>query len=108
MQCTELKKYWKLSKWDAAVWLITFAVTAFVDIAIGLFAGVTVSLLSVFIQGYTPYSCLLGNVPSTDLYLDTKRYKGVSILTLHGLLKALFHTEFQILLQRTYHFSQFC
>lgn len=77
MQCTELKKYWKLSKWDAAVWLVTFTVTAFVDIAFGLLAGVTVSLLSVFIQGYTPYSCLLGNVPSTDLYLDMKRYKGV-------------------------------
>lgn len=78
MKCTMIKTYWRLSKWDALVWIVTFFTTVFVDISIGLGAGVVVSLFSVFIQGYTPYACLLGVVPNTDLYLDVKRYKGVS------------------------------
>ncbi|XP_018576985.1 solute carrier family 26 member 10 isoform X2 [Anoplophora glabripennis] len=76
VQCTAVLKYWRLSKWDAVVWFITFATTLFVQISYGLAAGVAVSLLSVFIQGYKPYTCLLGIVPNTDLYLDIKRYKG--------------------------------
>ncbi|KAJ8913640.1 hypothetical protein NQ315_007357 [Exocentrus adspersus] len=75
-QCTAIFKYWRLSKWDGVVWLVTFATTLFVQISYGLAAGVAVSLLSVFIQGYKPYVCLLGVVPNTDLYLDIKRYKG--------------------------------
>lgn len=49
------------------------------QISYGLAAGAVISLASVFIQGYKPYTCLLGVVPNTDLYLDIKRYKGVSI-----------------------------
>lgn len=75
-----IKTYWRLSKWDALVWVVTFFTTVFVDISIGLGAGIVVSLFSIFIQGYTPYACLLGVVPNTDLYLDVKRYKGVSIV----------------------------
>lgn len=78
MQCTAFIKFWKLSTWDGIVWIITFVTTLFVQISYGLAAGVAVSLLSIFIQGYKPYTCLLGIVPNTDLYLDIKRYKGVS------------------------------
>lgn len=81
MQWTMVKTYWRLSKWDALVWFVTFFTTVFVDISIGLAAGVVVSLFSVFIQGYTPYACLLGVVPNTDLYLDIKRYQAVSNVT---------------------------
>lgn len=80
MKCTMIKIYWRLSKWDALVWIVTFFTTVFVDISIGLGAGVVVSLFSIFIQGYIPYACLLGVVPNTDLYLDVKRYKGVKTL----------------------------
>ncbi|XP_072382681.1 prestin-like isoform X1 [Diabrotica undecimpunctata] len=76
LQCTLLPRYWRLSRWDAIVWIITFSVTLFVQISYGLAAGVGVSLLSIFVQGYKPYTCLLGIVPNTDLYLDIKRYKG--------------------------------
>ncbi|KAJ8926282.1 hypothetical protein NQ314_021359 [Rhamnusium bicolor] len=76
LQFTSIVKYWRLSKWDAVVWIITFATTLFIQISYGLAAGVAVSLLSIFIQGYKPYTCLLGVVPNTDLYLDIKRYRG--------------------------------
>lgn len=66
-------------RWDGVVWLVTFFTTVLVQISYGLAAGVVVSLTSVFVQGYRPYTCLLGVVPNTDLYLDIKRYKGVSL-----------------------------
>lgn len=77
MQAVMLKKYWRLSKWDAAVWIVTFLTTVIVSIDIGLLSGVVISLISIFVQGHRPYTCLLGVVPNTDLYLDCKRYKGV-------------------------------
>lgn len=77
LQCFDFKKYLKLSKWDASVWIVTFTTTLLVDISVGLAAGVAASLTTLFLQGYMPYVCLLGVVPNTDLYLDVKRYKGV-------------------------------
>ncbi|CAG9821141.1 unnamed protein product [Phaedon cochleariae] len=76
LQCTAVVRYWRLSRWDGITWIVTFATTLFVQISYGLAAGVAVSLLSIFVQGYKPYTCLLGAVPNTDLYLDIKRYKG--------------------------------
>ncbi|KAG5891410.1 hypothetical protein JTB14_031477 [Gonioctena quinquepunctata] len=77
LQCTSCVRYWRLSRWDGIVWIVTFVTTLFVQISYGLAAGVAVSLLSIFLQGYKPYTCILGEVPNTDLYLDIKRYKGV-------------------------------
>jgi len=65
---------------DATVWMVTFLTVTFVGIDIGLSTGVAMSLLSIFILGFRPYTCLLGWVPHTDLYLDIKRYKGVKEL----------------------------
>ncbi|KAK5638842.1 hypothetical protein RI129_013137 [Pyrocoelia pectoralis] len=77
MQFLSLKKYWALSKWDASVWLVTFFTTTIINIDYGLLAGILISLFSIFIQAQRPYSCLLGVVPNTDLYLDIKHYKGI-------------------------------
>lgn len=78
MQATELVKFWKLSKLDALVWLVTFVGVVFLDIEIGLASGLIVSILVISIQSFKPYTCLLGVVPNTDLYLDIQRYRGVS------------------------------
>lgn len=76
-QCTELPKFYHLSRWDSFVWICTFLPTAFIAIDVGLLVGIVVSLASLFLRGHQPYTCLLGNLPGTDLYLDTERYKGV-------------------------------
>ncbi|XP_044260384.1 prestin-like isoform X1 [Tribolium madens] len=105
-QCQSIVKYWKLSKWDTLVWVVTFCTTLFIQIGYGLAAGVAVSLLSVFIQGYKPYTCLLGVVPNTDLYLDIKRYKkaqeipGVKIFRYSGGLSFASRSAFKELLSR--------
>nr|CAD7459346.1 unnamed protein product [Timema tahoe] len=76
MQALQLPKFWRLSTLDGVVWLATFITVVFIDIDYGLLAGIVLSLVSIFIQGMKPYTCLLGIVPNTDLYLDVNRYKG--------------------------------
>ncbi|XP_053616851.1 prestin isoform X2 [Plodia interpunctella] len=80
MQVTDLPKFWKLSKLDAVVWLVTFIMTAFVNIDIGLAAGLVASVGALFCRSQKPYTCLLGRVLNTDLYLDTKRYRAAEEL----------------------------
>ena len=36
LQLMDLPKLWKVSKWDFAVWLITFLTTVFLDVPYGL------------------------------------------------------------------------
>lgn len=76
-QATQLIKFWKLSKTDAIIWIVTFFVVILVNIDIGLLAGLIVSLASVLLQSIRPYTCLLGHIPNSDLYLDLNRYKAV-------------------------------
>ncbi|XP_046743379.1 solute carrier family 26 member 6-like isoform X3 [Diprion similis] len=80
LQACELKKFWKLSKLDAAVWIVTFLAVVLVNIDIGLVVGLLVSLTSIFVQSIKPYTCLLGHIPNTDLYLDLRRFKGTTEL----------------------------
>lgn len=80
MQMKELAKFWGLSKLDAMVWLITFLVTLIVNIDIGLGAGLLASVGALFCRSQKPYTCLLGRVLDTDLYLDTKRYRAAEEL----------------------------
>ncbi|KAG7303244.1 hypothetical protein JYU34_011711 [Plutella xylostella] len=75
VQVKELGKFWKLSKLDALVWIVTFVITCFVSIDIGLGAGLLASVGSLFCRSQAPYTCLLGRVADTDLYLDCKRYR---------------------------------
>ncbi|XP_037917492.1 solute carrier family 26 member 6-like isoform X1 [Hermetia illucens] len=74
-QLMDFFKFWKLSRLDAVVWLATFLTVVFVAIDIGLLVGIILSLSCIFIRGMKPYTCLLGQVANTDLYLDIRRYK---------------------------------
>lgn len=79
MQVTHFKNFWKLSHLDAVVWMATFLAVVIFAIDIGLLVGIILSLACIFIRGMKPYTCLLGHVPQTDLYLDVNRYKAVRI-----------------------------
>lgn len=78
MQTKQFVQFYKLSRLDAAVWMGTFLTVVIVSIDIGLLVGIVLSLACVFIRGMRPYTCLLGHIPKTDLYLDTRRYESVS------------------------------
>lgn len=78
MQTKEFFVFWKLSRLDAAVWMATFMSVVIFSIDIGLLVGIVLSLACIFIRGMKPYTCLLGHIPKTDLYLDINRYRAVS------------------------------
>ncbi|XP_026333752.1 solute carrier family 26 member 10 isoform X2 [Hyposmocoma kahamanoa] len=75
VQILDLRRFWKLSQLDAFVWLITFLITVIINIDIGLLAGLLASVGALFIRSQKPYTCLLGRMLNTDLYLDVKRYR---------------------------------
>ncbi|EAT46519.1 AAEL002294-PA, partial [Aedes aegypti] len=76
MQVTQFRQFLKLSPVDAIVWMATFLTVVLVAIDIGLLVGMVLSICTIFFRGMKPYTCLMENVPNTDLYLDVNRYKG--------------------------------
>lgn len=77
-QAGQFVKFWKLSKTDATIWIVTLLIVTLINIDIGLLAGLLLSLAIILLQAIRPYVCLLGHIYNTDLYLDLNRYKAVS------------------------------
>ncbi|KAI8771844.1 prestin [Biomphalaria glabrata] len=74
-QFAELKRLWKVSKVDYTVWLVTFFATVLLDVDLGLLIGLIYNLVPILLRTQEPYSCLLGRVPNTDIYVDCNIYK---------------------------------
>lgn len=83
MQASDFLKFWRLSKIDGMLWIVTIVAVVVVSIDIGLLTGLIVSLGAILYQSMKPYVYLLGHVPNTDLYLDLNHYRGVSIINIH-------------------------
>ncbi|XP_053671172.1 solute carrier family 26 member 10-like [Anopheles nili] len=77
MQVTQLKGFWRQSQIDGMVWILTFLSVVLIAIDIGLLVGIVLSICCIFFRALKPYTCLLGNVPNTDIYLDANRYDGL-------------------------------
>lgn len=75
MQIKDLKRFSKEGIFEVAVWITTFLGVVIIDIDIGLLAGVLVSFFALYIKGYKSYSCMLGVVPNTDVYVDINTHK---------------------------------
>ncbi|KAJ9578107.1 hypothetical protein L9F63_025033, partial [Diploptera punctata] len=75
MQVRDFPAAWKLSPFDGMIWLTTFVAVILLDIDYGLGLGVALSLTCVLIMGQRPQVCRLGQVPSTQIYLDINRYQ---------------------------------
>ncbi|KAK0167847.1 hypothetical protein PV327_001704 [Microctonus hyperodae] len=80
MQAKQLSRFWKLSKLDGIVWIVTVLTVVLVSIDVGLLAGLITSLASILLLSIKPYVCLLEHIPNTDLYLDVSRYRGTAAL----------------------------
>ncbi|XP_043674844.1 prestin-like [Vespula pensylvanica] len=76
MKIKEFLKFWNLDKIDAIIWAITFLTVILLDVEYGLLVGLLVCLAKLIVIATKPYACLLALAPGTELYLDTKRYKG--------------------------------
>ncbi|KAF7988716.1 hypothetical protein HCN44_001289 [Aphidius gifuensis] len=75
LQIKDLKKYWRLSTADGCLWLVTFLSVIILDIEYGLLIGAVICFSRLIVLSIKPYTCKLGLVPGTDLYLDTNRYE---------------------------------
>ncbi|CAO1408164.1 unnamed protein product [Diamesa hyperborea] len=74
-QVMDLKRFAREGVLEMMVWISTFVTVVIVDIDIGLLTGILVSLFALYIKGWKSYSCLLGQVPDTDIYVDLKTHK---------------------------------
>lgn len=74
MQFLDLKRIWKVSRMDAAIWISAFLGVVIIDIDYGLLLGILVSLIVLLCRTQQPKTCRLGHIPNTDLYLDVSKY----------------------------------
>lgn len=77
MQVKDLKRFKREGVLEMMVWIATFLTVVIVDIDIGLLTGILVSLFALYLKGWKSYSCLLGQVPDTDIYIDLKTHREV-------------------------------
>ncbi|XP_043514855.1 solute carrier family 26 member 6-like isoform X4 [Frieseomelitta varia] len=76
MKVTEFKRFWKFDKIDGIIWAVTFTSVILLDVDYGLLIGIVFCVGKLIYFSVRPYTCSLALVPGTELYLDTKRYKG--------------------------------
>lgn len=77
MQVKDLKRFKREGILEMTVWISTFLTVVIIDIDIGLLTGILVSLFALYLKGWKSYSCLLGQVPGTDIYIDLKTHREV-------------------------------
>lgn len=83
----------------------TFFSVIIISIDVGLLIGVLLSLAIIFLKANRPYTCLLGKIPNTDMYLDINRYRaaieinGIKIFHFCGCLNFCSKSNFKDELQ---------
>ncbi|XP_033223043.1 solute carrier family 26 member 10-like isoform X3 [Belonocnema kinseyi] len=76
LQVKDLLKFWRMSKMDATIWIMTFLSVVIFDVEYGLFVGAALCIGNLLTLTMRPYTCKLALVPGTEFFLDVKRYKG--------------------------------
>uniref|UniRef100_A0A3Q0S3X2 Solute carrier family 26 member 6 n=1 Tax=Amphilophus citrinellus TaxID=61819 RepID=A0A3Q0S3X2_AMPCI len=74
-QFMDLPLLWKTNKADLSVWLVTFISTILLNLDLGLAVSIGFSMLTFIFRTQLSHYSILGNVPGTELYLDTDTYK---------------------------------
>lgn len=74
-QFMDVPMLWKTNKIDLLVWLVTFVSTILLNLDLGLAVSIGFSMLTFIFRTQLPRYSILGNLPGTDLYLDTETYK---------------------------------
>lgn len=74
----DLWRAWNASKLDASVWVVTFLSVVLLDMDYGLIIGILFSLITVLFRSQYPETCLMGNLPSTEIYRSIEKYPNVT------------------------------
>ncbi|XP_054719480.1 sulfate transporter-like [Uloborus diversus] len=74
----DLRRAWNASKLDASVWVVTFLSVIILDMDYGLIIGILFSLITILFRSQYPETCLLGNLPGTEIYRSVEKYPNVT------------------------------
>lgn len=74
-QFTDVALLWRTNKVDLLVWLTTFVSTILLNLDLGLAVSIVFAMLTVIFRTQLPRYSILGQMPGTDLYLETETYK---------------------------------
>ncbi|GAB0099045.1 solute carrier family 26 member 6 [Sergentomyia squamirostris] len=75
MQVKDLKRFYKEDRLEALTWICTFLSVVLIDIDIGLLVGIVMSIIALYLKGWKSYSCILGAIPGTGIYVDIEKHK---------------------------------
>uniref|UniRef100_A0A1B0CWQ8 STAS domain-containing protein n=2 Tax=Lutzomyia longipalpis TaxID=7200 RepID=A0A1B0CWQ8_LUTLO len=75
MQVKDLKRFYKEDRLEALTWICTFLSVVLIDIDIGLLVGIIMSIIALYLKGWKSYSCILGAIPGTGIYVDIGKHK---------------------------------
>ncbi|KAI6183240.1 STAS domain-containing protein [Aphelenchoides bicaudatus] len=73
----ELKKLWPLSKFDFAIWLVSFLATVIWDVTEGLGVAIVFALLTTVFRTQFPRWHYLANLKGTNDFRDAERYHNI-------------------------------
>jgi len=82
----QVKTLWLADKRDLMMLLVTFSVTLFAGITLGIATGVLLSLAMIIFKSSYPHVAVLGKLPKSDVFRNIKRfveakeYKGILVL----------------------------
>lgn len=71
-QFLDLKRIWKVNKYDFVIWIVTCASATLIDIDIGIGVGVGTSILALVIQNQMARGYRLGKTDEEDIYISFK------------------------------------
>uniref|UniRef100_A0A8C7YSH5 Solute carrier family 26 member 6, like 1 n=1 Tax=Oryzias sinensis TaxID=183150 RepID=A0A8C7YSH5_9TELE len=74
-QYSDIVTLWRTNKTDLVVWLVTWVSTMLLNLDLGLAASITFALFTVIFRTQLPTYSVLGNVPSTELYVDMETHR---------------------------------
>ncbi|XP_068170412.1 solute carrier family 26 member 6, like 1 [Antennarius striatus] len=74
-QYSDIVTLWKSSKIDLAIWFITWVSTLLFNLDMGLAASIAFAMLTVILRTQMPTYSVLGNIPGTELYVETETYR---------------------------------
>lgn len=95
LEIRAIRKFWKYSKIDAFIWLATFGTVLIVSVEIGLVVGVMLSLITLLILNVKSQSCLLGVIPHTNIYVNSRTYKKVKIKNTNDIRIETYNVEIE-------------
>ncbi|CAG9539800.1 unnamed protein product [Cercopithifilaria johnstoni] len=79
-KASEVVHYWKTSKIDFFIWVVSFLGTFLWDVSQGLGVAVAFAVLTVVIRTQWSKAVILGGMKDTELYKDSDRY-GASLVS---------------------------